>query len=65
MPMSIRGRNPSMPRVMITNMGIHVIHIERKLKSVGFLKLHDRDLCVLGEMIFEMVYKQKVRRKHV
>ena len=61
MPMSIRGRNPSMPRVMITNMGIHVIHIERKLKSVGFLKLHDRDLCVLGEMI----YKQKVRRKHV
>ena len=51
-----------MTQVMITKYGqIHVIHIERKLKSLAFLKLHDQDLCVLGEMILEMVYKQKVR----
>ena len=58
----IRGHNPCMTQVMITKYGqIHVIHIERKLKSLAFLKLHDQDLCVLGEMILEMVYKQKVR----
>ena len=34
---------------------INVIHIETKIKSLGFLKLHDRDPDACCGMIFEIV----------